>query len=79
MKDTGITPESIHYDKGTKTLGLLPFRGTSKDFEEYMKRYSPYADIVNEEVIMGHEEVYNKYLHLFKKYKGLQRYNCAFV
>ena len=53
---------------------MLRFEGmdVGKEFEGYMKTYRPYAELLNEEVIVGYENLEKRYLHLYPKYEGLK-------
>ena len=44
-----------------------------------MSTYKPFSDFSQEEVIVGSDALKQKYLNLFPTYKGLERYNLAFV
>lgn len=45
-----------------------------------MITYKPFSEIAQEEVVVGHDDVFKKYVHLWAdKYKGLKKYNLAFV
>ncbi len=81
LKDTGITPESVAYEKFTKIIGFLRLDGIDfkKEFDTLMSTYKPFSDFSQEEVVVGADAIKQKYLHLFPKYKGLEKYNCAFV
>jgi hypothetical protein len=81
LKDTGITPESVRYEKFTKIIGFVKLDGIDfkKEFETLMSTYKPFSDFSQEEVVVGSEALKQKYLHLFPKYKGLEKYNLAFI
>jgi len=82
LKETGISPESVAYQNFTKIIGFLRLDGIDlkKDFDQMMLTYGPYSQLSQEEVILGHENIMKKYLHLFShKYKGLSKYNVAFI
>ena len=81
LKETGITPESIDYDKNAKIVGLLPFASTDpkKEFDEYMETYRPFGEACQEEIIFGKDEVFQRYISKFPKYKGLLKYNSSFT
>ena len=51
-----------------------------KEFDKLMLTYGPFSDIAKEEVILGSENLLKKYVGLYQpKYKGLLKYNVAFV
>ena len=45
LKATGITPESVNYDKETKILGFVKLDGLDykKEFDKLMLTYSPFS------------------------------------
>lgn len=81
LRDTGIGAEAVNYENFTKIIGFMRLDGIDfkKDFETLMSTYKPFSDVSQEEVVVGSEALQKKYLHLFPKYKGLQKYNLAFV
>jgi hypothetical protein len=51
-----------------------------KEFDKLMETYRPYSEIAQEEVVLGAENLHKQYTHLWDgKYKGLSRYNLAFI
>jgi len=44
-----------------------------------MSTYKPLSDFAQEELVIGREALQQKYLHLYPKYKGLQKYNLGLV
>ena len=81
LNDTGITPQSVHYENHTKIIGFLKLDGSDfqKNFDNLMSTYKPLSDFAQEEIVMGKEALQEKYLHLYPKYKGLQKYNLGLV
>jgi hypothetical protein len=57
LKDTGITPESVRYEKFTKIIGFMKLDGIDfkKEFETLMSTYKPFSDFSQEEVVVGTE------------------------
>ena len=81
LKDTGISTESVNYENFTKIIGLVKLDSINfkKEFDTLMSTYKPFSDFSQEEVVVGADALKQKYLHLFPKYKGLERYNVGFV
>ena len=81
LRDTGIGCEAVNYENFTKIIGLVRLDGIDfrKEYDKLMETYKPFSDFAQEEVVIGNEALNQKYLHLFPKYKGLQKYNLAFV
>jgi hypothetical protein len=46
LKDTGITPESVRYEKFTKIIGFMKLDGIDfkKEFDTLMSTYKPFSD-----------------------------------
>ena len=82
LKSTGISAESVNYENFTKIIGFMRLDGLDlkKEFDKLMETYGPYSDIAKEEVVLGAENLHKQYTHLWdSKYKGLSRYNLAFI
>lgn len=60
---------------------MLRFEGIDvpKEFEKHMALYRPYAELLKEEPILGHDNLEKRFLHLYPKYEGLKQYNAMFV
>jgi hypothetical protein len=79
--DTGITPQSVNYENFTRIIQFLKLDSVDfkKEFDKYMSTYQPYSELSQEEIVVGKEALQQKYLNLFPKYKGLEKYNLAFI
>ena len=47
LKEMGVDPQTINYEKGHKFCTFIKMQGfdTQKEFKNFMKSYSPIADV----------------------------------
>ena len=71
----------INYELDTYTIGLIKLNGYDiyKEVENYLKDYGPYAALLSDRPIIGTKAMYDEVFNKFPKYKGLQKYDMAFI